>query len=207
MWTLTIRVTFAHPFRLPQGLCLSPHPPTTRLTPQFLSLSPSPPSFPSSSLTASCLLFSGPCRGDGIGLGVTHQAIKTRWTPGLGKVQTSTPGPTATSPPPQPLQPAGGGLRKKQLEISRMCKGGGKELAPQHTPPQQLSTAKPSAQHRAPRGRVRWGPHKTWAWKMHSTVPKGSGGSVGHILHPLLGLFPEQEDAKEDPAHLHPRAQ
>lgn len=163
---------------------MSPHPPTTRLTPQFLSLSPSPPSFPSSSLTASCLLFSGPCRGDGTGLGVTHKAIKTRWTPGLGKVQTSTPGPTATSPPPQPLQPAGGGLRKKPLEISRMRKGGGKELAPQHTPPQQLSTAKPSAQHRAPRGRVRGDHTKPGLGRCTALCPKAAEAQSGTSCNP-----------------------
>lgn len=118
-------------------------------------------------------------------------------------MHTSAPGPCSPHgshhPNPSGLQEVAGkhGLKKQRLEICGVCKGGGREPAPQRNPPLQLralllATATPSAQLLAPRGRVRGGLQKSWAWTMHSAVPKHSRDSAGHIPHPLLGLFPEQ---------------
>lgn len=137
--------------------------PTTALTPRFRCLSPSP-LLPILLSRSKLLPLQWPLLRRWDWPGVTHKGIKTKRTPGLGKMQTSTSGQSPHSPHPNPssLQEAAGkrGLKRKQLEISGVCKGGGKDPAPHHTPPLQLSTllptmATPSAQHRAPRGRVR----------------------------------------------------
>ena len=99
--------------------------------------------------------------------------------------------------------------------------GGGRETWPENAAPGDLqgvqgwregtcSSAQPSTTAQRPashhghplcpapgtEGKGEGAPHKSWAWTMHSAVPKHSRGSAGHIPHPLLGLFPEQRMPK-----------